>query len=297
MPRKLVPQGPQGVILSADNPVMAFLEMLAGRGRSPHTARAYVGQLRRFEGWLGENYGAGLLEATAHDVQRYRAQLAVQGSPHSVNTALSALRQFYGWAVEAGRLKSSPAREAENVELEELAPSGFSDQERRRLEREADKAGPMADAVVTVLLHTGLRVSELVGLTWEKVSISPRSGWARVQGKRKKVRDVPLNLPARKALEAIRPEPATGPVFQSRRGPYSERGIRDLLSELGRRANVEPVYPHRCRHDAARQMLRAGIDMTTAAKILGHRRLDTLSIYTQPSSEDLQKAVAALETE
>lgn len=295
MPRKPVVQGPQAVLLSADNPMAAFLEALAAQDVAASTARSYLAQLRRFEAWLADQYGAGLLEATAHDVHRYKADLVGTMRPNSVNAALAALRRFYSWAVASGRLKASPATDAKNVEEEELAPKGFDGTERRRLEREAEKAGPMADAVVTTLLHTGIRVSELVGLTWEAVFIGPRSGAVRVRGKGNKTREIPLGLSVRKALEAIRPDPAaTGPVFRGKRGPYTARGIGDLLAELGRRANVQAVHPHRFRHDVARRLL-VETDLATTAKVLGHRRFDSLRIYTQPSAEDLQRAVEALE--
>jgi integrase len=188
-----------------------------------------------------------------------------------------------------------PIGQPVDPQVVELSPQGFSPTERRRLEREAEKLGPMADAIVTTLLNTGLRISEMTGLSWERIAIGERSGWARINGKGGKFREIPLNLPVRKALLAIRPDPAIGPVYRSRRGPYSPRGVRDLLTELGRRANVQSVHHHRFRHEAARQMIRNGVDLPTVAKILGHKRLETLMIYTQPGPDDLEKAVAALE--
>ena len=70
-----------------------------------------------------------------------------------------------------------------DVAAQPLAPKGFSDVDRRRLVRESEKAGPMADAIVVLLLNTGLRVDELVMLTWQRVSVRARSGWIDVVGK------------------------------------------------------------------------------------------------------------------
>jgi hypothetical protein len=66
---------------------------------------------------------------------------------------------------------------------------------------------------------------------------------------------VPLNVGVRETLQAIKPEHATGPIFRGKRGPYTDRGIRNLLAELGRRAGVNQVHPHRFRHDIARRLI------------------------------------------
>jgi len=190
----------------------------------------------------------------------------------------------------------NPAQHLTDVAAQPLSPKGFSDVDRRRLVREAEKAGPMADAIVTLLLNTGLRVDELVTLTWERVHLRARSGWIDVVGKGDKHRRLPLNAEARKALEAIQPVPVDdvgGAVFRGKRGPYTARGIEYLVAELGRRANVSNVHPHRFRHDAARRLVES-IDLPTVAAWLGHGRLDTVRIYSQPDEAALERAAAAL---
>ena len=83
-------------------------------------------------------------------------------------------------------------------------------------------------------------------------------------------------------------------MFRGKRGPYTDRGIRNLLAVLGRRADVAHVHPHRFRHDAARRLVEA-VDLPTVAALLGHSRLDTVRIYTQPDQTQLERAAAALE--
>ncbi len=153
----------------------------------------------------------------------------------------------------------------------------------------------MADAIVTTLLNTGVRVDELVRLTWPDVMLQPRSGKAFVKkGKGEKARIVPLNATVRDALLTIRPVAAEGPMFCGKRGPYTDRGVRNLLTVLGRRADVANVHPHRFRHDAARRLVEA-VDLPTVAALLGHSRLDTVRIYAQPDESALERAAAALE--
>jgi integrase/recombinase XerC len=95
-------------------------------------------------------------------------------------------------------------------------------------------------------------------------------------------------------LTAIRLAPAEGSIFRGKRGPYTDRGIRNLLAVLGRRADVEHVHPHRFRHDTARRLVEV-VDLPTAAALLGHSRLETVRIYAQPDEAALERAVAALE--
>jgi site-specific recombinase XerD len=280
-----------------NSPLAAFVAFLAEQTRvSERTARLYVAHLRRFARWLAAQYQAGLLEATGADLRAYRAELARRQRPASVNAALAALRRFYAWAVAAGLVDRDPVVHLPGLPQQMLAPKGFSDRDRRRLVRAAEAAGPMTAAIVATLLHTGLRVDELVGLVWERVTLGERSGWAEVVGKRQRQRRVPLNAEARRALRAIRPQVASpnGPLFRGKRGPYTARGVEYLLARLGRRAEVKDVHPHRFRHDTARRLVEA-TDLPTVAAWLGHERLDTVRLYSQPDEAALERAAAALE--
>jgi site-specific recombinase XerD len=263
-----------------------------------HTARPYVAHLQRFAAWHDERYQAELLEATTRDLRQYKTELAERQKPSSVNAALAGLRRFYAWASDAERITRNPGQHLVDVAAQPLAPKGFSDVERRRLVRETEKAGPMADAIVTLLLNTGLRVDELVTLTWQRIHVQARSGWIEVVGKGDKRRRLPLNAEVRKALEAIQRAPMdddVDTVFRGKRGPYAARGIEYLVAELGRRANVTHVHPHRFRHDAARRLIES-VDLPTVAAWLGHERLDAVRIYSQPDEAALERAAAALET-
>jgi integrase/recombinase XerC len=95
--------------------------------------------------------------------------------------------------------------------------------------------------------------------------------------------------PAARSLPVL----SDGPIFQGKRGPYTDRGIRNLLAVLGRRAAVPHVHPHRFRHDTARRLLET-VDLPTAADLLGHSRLDTVRIYAQPDHAALERAADML---
>jgi integrase/recombinase XerD len=214
---------------------------------------------------------------------------------------LAALRRVFSWAAETERIVRNPAQHLTDVAEKPLAPKDFSDVERRRIVRHAEKDGPMAEAIVIVLLNTGLRVEELVTLTWQRVQIHARSGWIDVVGKGEKRRRLPLNVEARTALEAIQPvsvvsvDDHDGALFRGKRGPYTARGIEYLVAELGRRAQVPNVHPHRFRHDTARRLVES-VDLPTVAAWLGHERWTLSGSTVNPTRQRLERAAAARES-
>jgi site-specific recombinase XerD len=140
------PAPPQAPTRSTDNPdtpgdaLPAFVAAPAEDHVSAQTARLYLRHLRRFAAWLSEQYQAGPLAATGHDVRAYRAQLAARQAPASVNAALAALRRFYRWAVATGWVPADPTVRVKPVPAQPLAPKGFTAAERHRLRREAERA-------------------------------------------------------------------------------------------------------------------------------------------------------------
>jgi site-specific recombinase XerD len=265
---------------------------LDNEGGRAHRPAKYVAHLQRFTAWLEQRYQATLLEATTRDLRQYTTELVKRQKPASVNAALAALRRFFNWAADTERIVRNPAQRLTDIAAQPLAPKGFTDVERRRLARQPEKDGPMVDAIVTLLVNTGLRVDELVTLTRQHVEVRVRSGWINVVGKGDRRRRLPLNAEARKALETIRPTPAeyaaVDAAFLGKCGPYTARGIEYLVAELGRRANVPNVHPHRFRHDTARRLVES-VDLPTVAAWLGHERLDTVRIYSQPDEAALSE--------
>ncbi|MCA1648574.1 MAG: site-specific integrase [Chloroflexi bacterium] len=156
--------GSQRTSFSSDNALAAFLAFLADdTGVSERSARLYLAHVRRFAAWLAHHYQAPILDATMRDLRQYKAELASRQKPASVNAALAALRRFFGWATETERIIRNPAEHLADVASQPLAPKGFTDVERRRLVREAERAGPMTDAVVTLLLNTSRQARTLYG--------------------------------------------------------------------------------------------------------------------------------------
>jgi len=154
------------------------------------------------------------------------------------------------------------------------------------------------EALLNLLLYTGLRVSEAAALNTDDVTINDRSGKVTVRsGKGREHRELPLHKEARKALKAyleVRPQDQGEGLFLGQRGSLGPRGIQMRLAALGEAAGVE-VTPHVLRHTFATRLLReVGTDLVTVSALLGHESVATTAIYTQPSEEDLTEAVEGL---
>jgi len=305
-----------------NNYVNTFIAHLQAQDRSPHTVDAYHHDLTAFFDRLRRQVGRDVdpVEVTPFDVQKYRDHLVTSGRrPATVNRALAALRTFFAWAVETGHAATNPAAGVKGIRQTRRVPKALTPQEVYRLRREAAarrqvaeaKAGPgritptvvnarRDEALLNLLLYTGLRVSEAAALRVEDVVLNARSGKVIVRsGKGRKYREVPLHREARDPLRAyleVRPDASTDVLFLSRsQEPLGVRGIQMRLRALGKAAGGE-VTPHRLRHTFATRLLReAGTDLVTVAALLGHESVTTTAIYTRPREADLARAVERLE--
>ncbi|WP_245574417.1 tyrosine-type recombinase/integrase [Desulfovirgula thermocuniculi] len=154
-------------------------------------------------------------------------------------------------------------------------------------------------ALLALLLHAGLRVSEAVNLRVQDVVIRERSGFVRVRhGKGGKYREVPLNVTVRRILKEYLAElpPQSEWLFPSKRGPMAPRVVQKRLKLFGRIAGVE-VTPHKLRHTFCKTLVDAGESLDKVELLTGHTRLDTTAIYTRPGRTDLERAVEKLSWE
>ncbi|MFW6016116.1 MAG: tyrosine-type recombinase/integrase [bacterium] len=153
-------------------------------------------------------------------------------------------------------------------------------------------------AIIEVLVNTGIRVGELVSLTLEDVSISPRKGHLTVrEGKGESFREVPLNKDVRKAISAYLKERSvskSNKIFLGQRGPLKETAIWRIVKKYAERAGVN-ASPHKLRHTFATRLLRDhDTDIVTVSKLLGHANVNSTAIYTQLSQKDMERAVDRL---
>ena len=263
----------------------AFLDMLAAeRGAAANTLAAYRRDLDGAEDLVGDLAAADRGAVTG--LAKSWAGLA----PATVARKASALRQFFGFAVDEGWREDDPSPALPRPVARRKLPRLLSHEEIGRLfalaEHEAAADRPAAVrqlALLELLYGSGLRATELVSLPLAAV---PRDApLLTVTGKGGQARMVPISGRARIALSrwlALRPD-ATRHLFPSRGDKHLTRvRLFQLLRELAARADIDParISPHVLRHAFATHLLEGGADLRVLQTLLGHADIATTQIYT-----------------
>lgn len=280
-----------------------FEAFLRSKDITPSTARGYLSDLEKFRSWFEEETGSPFdpRSVDTYDVSEYKRGLLGEGKkPSTVNRALSALKEYFRWAVEEGLCPDNPCERVRQAKASKPAPRALDLKEQHALMRAVLKRGKSRDvALITLLLHTGLRVGELARLEMADVAVREDGGLVVVRsGKGAKRREVPLNESARRALKRYLSERGKedGPLFLSQKGGrLSASAVERLVRNYGRAAGLEGVSPHALRHSFCKSLIDAGESIDRVAQLAGHTRLDTTARYTRPSARDLEKAVARLD--
>jgi site-specific recombinase XerD len=233
----------------------------------------------------------------------YRAYLRTvqRRQAATVNRRLAALRKFFLWAKATGCIADLPTLAVKSVPAGVRVPKSLAKRGADRLVRAVEQGKNVRDvAILLTLRHTGIRVGELCALRVQDLTLLERKGSLLVRsGKGDKDRRIPLNHDVRAALGAYlakRPAAADDRVFIGQRGKgLLPEAVQLIVRKYARRANLQGVTPHVLRHTFAKQVLDAGADLTTVSRLLGHERLETTAIYTQPTACDLEDAVRRLE--
>lgn len=290
-----------------------FLLHQRALGRSPQTLRFYEGRLRRFA-WFLE--GASLpTEVTAITPPHLRlfmdylqsATVRWGGTTPSARRRLRsggahayfrALRAFFTWLEAEELIPESPCRKLKAPKLAQTLIEPLSDEALRRLidtARHDSRNGRRDLAAMLVLLDTGLRAAELVGLTVDDWSSPGGKDWQgerlKVMGKGRKERWVAVSPPTQKALwdymQRERPRSPYREIFLAEEGtPLTTWGLYRLLRRRARQAGVSGVHPHKFRHTFALAWAKAGGPLHALQSLLGHATPYMSLRYGRMASEE-----------
>jgi integrase/recombinase XerD len=285
--------------------VSDFLTWLASeRGRSANTLAAYRRDLRAYCAWL-DQHDRALNTATEDDVVAYVHHLRDQDrAPSSVARALVAVRSLHRFLSLEGLASTDPAADVEVPKVPQGLPKALSEEEVERLIDAVigdDAAARRDRAMLEVLYGSGLRISELVGLS--RPDLDLHEGLVRVRGKGGRERVVPLGRMAIAALDRwldaggrpdleperwARRDDADALFLNQRGGRLSRQGAWTIVRRHGDRAGLgDRLTPHVLRHSCATHMLDHGADIRTVQELLGHASISTTQIYTLVSNERL----------
>lgn len=289
--------------------------LLVTRDLSPHTIRAYDGDIGAFERHLG-------VCASVNQIDRGRLvgfmeeQRAEGLSATSIRRRASGLRGFCRWLLSCRLLAADPWVGAtvaigRSRKLPRILPAHELD----CLFSYLQKAAGVGDAsdldevldrpheattllAVALMVATGVRVHEVVGIKCQDIDLPSRS--LRLVGKGRRERQVFLTndwitgltrayLETRTTLSVAH----SNLLFNLRDAPLTTPAMRSRLRKAGRNAGLRTrVTPHMLRHTAATQLIEAGVDIRYIQRLLGHASLSTTEIYTHVSDRTLKRVVS-----
>jgi len=281
-----------------------FLTWLAvEKGRSPNTLSAYRRDLGAYVAWLTKR-GTPLTTVAPADIAAYMTHLRKQGkAPASVARASVAVRSLHHFLADEGLSAIDAAAGVEAPRVPSGLPKALDEDEVTDLIEGVVGDDPISQrdrAVLEVLYGTGIRISELVGLSLADVDLD--GALLRAFGKGSKERIVPLGRAAIRALadwfdagrSALEPKrwarrgDAEAVFLNARGGRLTRAGAWLVVKKHGDRAGLgDRLSPHVLRHSCATHLLDHGADIRAVQELLGHVSISTTQVYTKVSTERL----------
>jgi integrase/recombinase XerD len=293
--------GAMGLPLVAEE-FLVWLEV--ERGRSRNTLSAYRRDLGAYMTWLPER-GVELGSVASVDIAAFlAARTATGAAPASVARGAAAVRQFHRYLAAEGHRADDPAALLDKPRVPQGIPKPLSEPEIEQLlaTTEGDGALDLRDrAMVELMYATGMRVSELCGLSLGDLDLEEQL--VRVLGKGSKERIVPFGRPAARSIEAWlgdRGRGALTPKVWARRGDaeaiflgargrrLTRQNVWNVLHQRAERCGLgDKMSPHVLRHSCATHLLDHGADLRIVQELLGHASISTTQVYTKVSQERL----------
>lgn len=274
-------------------------------GLSANTRQAYERDLRLFCKTLGFKNSDALVNVSREQITGYMTQLKEKGlAAATIARKLAAIKAFYRFMTAEGYMDANPAEVVEAGTKGIKLPRVLSEDEVVRLLNQPDittAEGFRDRTMLEVLYATGMRVSELINLTLDRVDLNMK--YIIAFGKGSKERIVPLGSVAaeflQQYLEKVRPKLThadrnTNIVFLAFGGhELTRQRFWQIIRTYGRKANInKALTPHILRHSFATHLLDNGADLRSVQELLGHSDISTTQIYTHLTNKRLRDIYA-----
>lgn len=283
-----------------------FDSIIAEKGASLKTAEAYRHDIEQFLQISGIN---DFKQITPQNIADFMAYLGNQGFATKTQARkLSAIREFCKFLFSENLIEQNPAADIDSPKLEKPLPKFLNETEMDALIDAAKTAQDIRHrriaAMLILMYHCGLRVSELVSLPIN--AINPAKKQILVFGKGAKERLIPVSDAALEEIEDYlsyrhcfikgKESKYLFPSLSAKEGHLTRDAFYKYLKELAVRAGISPsrITPHVLRHSFATQLLRHHADLRSVQKMLGHESIGTTQIYTHIISEELIETVQKL---
>jgi site-specific recombinase XerD len=291
-------------VLTLEAAWQSFERSLRADGRSPQTRRSYGQSVGQLAAYLRDRHlSLDVAAIRREDLERWIIGLLESRKPATAATRYRALARLFSWLVSEGELTQSPMHGMHGPKVPDDPPAVLTMEDLRRLlgtcrgttfEERRDAA------VLRLFIDTGVRLSELAGLSVEDVDLD--EGLAVVTGKGRRRRAVPLGAKTTAALDRylrIRPghaPPRSTALWIGQKGPMTAGGIRQMIQRRAREAGLDQrIWPHLFRHTGAHQWLAAGGSEGDLMSLYGWRSSSMLRRYgSSAAAERARKAHAEL---
>ncbi|PYX68324.1 MAG: recombinase XerC [Acidobacteria bacterium] len=274
--------------------VADFLRHLQEKNSSPHTIKAYTGDLANFSAYAGSRNWKQIDHIV---IRGFLSQLYEKGlSKTSVARALAALRSLYRWLAQEGEVDQNPAKLVATPKLPKKLPRVPTIEEMNFvLDGNMPETAAFAERdrlMLELLYGCGIRNSELTGINLDDIRLSAEA--ILIRGKGKKERYVPFGdsvktalpayLQARQTLLSETRKNSNALLINQRGGRLTTRSVGRIIKKIAVAKGLSPdVHPHTLRHAFGTHMLEEGADLRAIQELLGHERLATTQRYTQLS--------------
>ena len=234
-------------------------------------------------------------------VKEYLEYLYSKGlNRNSISRKLSAIRSFYNYLLKENIVKINHFKEISNPKKAKTLPKYAKDNDLEKMFNSFDKEKPLDQRnslILEMLYATGVRVNELVNIKINDIDTYNHS--IKILGKGSKERIVfygsfcedALNLYLEDGRNKLLNRKDTAYLFINKNGSkLSDRYVREIINKVVRKCEIDyHISPHTLRHTFATDMLNAGADLMSVKELLGHSTLNTTSIYTHVSNEQIKK--------
>lgn len=272
---------------TSQNLLALFLTAKEVEGCSPKTITYYENTLQHMTRTLSKPY----TQINSDDLREYLNDYEYErkAGKVTIDNIRRIMSSFFGWLEDEDYIVKSPVRRIHRVKTATIAKEILSDE---NLETLRDQCDTMRDlAVVDILTSTGMRVGELVGLDIADVNLHERE--CLVTGKGNKQRPVYFDARTKLHLAAYLESrndnnPALFVSLSSQRTRITIGGIERRLKELGKKAGVNRVHPHKFRRTLATHAIDKGMPIEQVQKLLGHARIDTTMHYAMVDQSNVK---------